>query len=94
MVRVLSPRPYFQSLTSDPPVKLYECESPQKADYGLKGTPRYTARRMSKAKLDGEARVEEYFADTGLRVERFSKGEMRQGRTPDFRVCAGNELAF
>ncbi len=49
---------------------------------------------MSRAKLDGEQRVEEYFTDTGLRVKRFSKSEMRQGRTPDFRVYAGIELAF
>ena len=41
---------------------------------------------MSKAKLDGENRAEEYLSGAGLRVERFSKAEMKQGRTPDFRV--------
>jgi len=49
---------------------------------------------MSKAELDGEARVQEFLTSTGLRVERFSKAEMRQGRTPDFRVHANDELAF
>jgi len=49
---------------------------------------------MSKAKLDGEARVQEYLTGTGLRVERFSKAEMRKGRTPDFRVFADEALAF
>ena len=49
---------------------------------------------MSKAKLDGEARVREYLTATGLRVERFTKAEMQRGRTPDFRVLAGDELAF
>ena len=48
---------------------------------------------MSKAKLDGEFRVRDYFIANGLRVERFAKAEMRQGRTPDFRVYAGDELA-
>jgi len=49
---------------------------------------------MSTAKLDGEARVKEYLIAKGLRVERFSKTELRQGKTPDFRVFAGDELAF
>jgi hypothetical protein len=50
---------------------------------------------MSKAKLDGEARVFEYFTSRGLRVERFRKAEMRQGReTPDFRVFATRELVL
>jgi len=49
---------------------------------------------MSSAKLDGEARVQEYLIASGLRVERFSKAELRQGRTPDFRVFAGDALAF
>jgi hypothetical protein len=48
---------------------------------------------MSKAKLDGEARVQEHLASIGLRVERFTKAEMQQGRTPDFRVFTGDELA-
>jgi hypothetical protein len=46
------------------------------------------------AKLNGEARVCEYFTEQCFRVERFTKDEMRQGRTPDFRVFAGDELAF
>ena len=49
---------------------------------------------MSKAKLDGETRVCDYLTGTGLGVERFSKGEMQRGRTPDFRVFIDNELAF
>jgi hypothetical protein len=50
---------------------------------------------MSRAKLDGEARVQEFFTSAGLRVERFSRTEKRQGRqTPDFRVFINDELAF
>ncbi len=50
---------------------------------------------MSKAKLDGEARVQEFLTRAGLRAERFSKTAMRQDRqTPDFRVFADDELAF
>jgi hypothetical protein len=49
---------------------------------------------MSKAKVDGEGRVEAYLTAAGLRVARFRKGEMRQGRTPDFRVFANENLAF
>ena len=49
---------------------------------------------MSKAKLDGESRVRDYFVANGLRVERFTKTEMRHGRTPDFKVFAGGILAF
>ncbi len=50
---------------------------------------------MSKAKLDGENRAKEYLSGVGLRVERFSKAEKKQGRrTPDFRVFSGDELAF
>jgi len=49
---------------------------------------------MSKAKLDGESRVEAYISSLGLRVERFSKAELRAGKTPDFRVYLGEELAF
>jgi hypothetical protein len=49
---------------------------------------------MSEAKLDGEARVEEYLTGANLDVARFSKAEMRQGRTPDFRVFANGDLAF
>jgi hypothetical protein len=49
---------------------------------------------MSKAKLDGEARVSAYLTDAGFRVERFNKAELRTGRTPDFRVFAKGSLAF
>jgi len=49
---------------------------------------------MSKAKLNGESRVAEYLSRMGLRIERFSKAEMRKGRTPDFRVFAREKLAF
>jgi hypothetical protein len=49
---------------------------------------------MSKAKLDGESRVRDFFIANGLLVERFTKSELRQGRTPDFKVFAGDELAF
>ena len=49
---------------------------------------------MSKAKLDGEARVEEFLSTNYLRVERYTKALMRLGRTPDFRVFAGNDFAF
>lgn len=51
---------------------------------------------MSKAKFDGEGRVQEYLTGAGLQVEHFSKAEIRQGqgRTPDFRVFANGELAF
>lgn len=49
---------------------------------------------MSQTKLDGEIRVSEYLKGLGLRGERFTKAEMRQGRTPDFRVFARDALAF
>jgi len=49
---------------------------------------------LSKAKLDGENRVEAYLSGAGLLVERFSKVEMKHRRTPDFRVFSGRELAF
>lgn len=52
------------------------------------------AKEMSEARFDGEARVQEYLTGAGLRVARFTKAEMRQGRTPDFCVFAGDELAF
>src|ERR1700731_3808890 len=39
---------------------------------------------MSRAKLNGEKRVKEYLTSVGLRVERFRKDEVGQGRTPDF----------
>ena len=49
---------------------------------------------MSNANFDGENRVHECLTSKGLRVERFSKTELRQGKTPDFRVFAGDEMAF
>ena len=49
---------------------------------------------MSKANCDGEAKIEAYITSLGLRVERFSKAELGEGRTPDFRVFVDDELAF
>jgi hypothetical protein len=49
---------------------------------------------MPKTKFDGEARVQEYFTSAGLQVKHFRKSEMRQGRTPDFRVFSNGDLAF
>lgn len=55
---------------------------------------RYPTSEMSKAALDGERRVQTYLASFGLRNERFTKTEKRRGKTPDFRVFAGEQLAF
>jgi hypothetical protein len=41
---------------------------------------------MSKAKLDGEERVQKYLSGAGLLVERFTKAEMKEGRTPPKRI--------
>jgi hypothetical protein len=49
---------------------------------------------MSKAQLDGESRVHAYLSSFGLRVEWFAKAELRGGKTPDFRVFSGDDLAF
>lgn len=49
---------------------------------------------MSRAKLDGEGLVQKYLMSVDLRAERFEKHEMRNGKTPDFRVFRGDELAF
>ena len=38
--------------------------------------------------------VADYLQSCGLTVGRFSKAEMRQGRTPDFRVLRGADLVF
>ena len=43
---------------------------------------------------NGETLVCEYLTGQGLSVQRFDKAEMRQSRTPDFRVMAGDRLAF
>jgi hypothetical protein len=48
---------------------------------------------MSEANCDGEAKIEAYLTSLGLRVERFNKAELREGRTPDFRVFVNDELA-
>jgi len=42
--------------------------------------------RNVESRLDGESRVRDFFIANGLRVERFTKWEVRQGRTPDFKV--------
>jgi len=39
-----------------------------------------------------ETRAELWLAEKGLTTERFSKEEMRCGKTPDFRVLKGDEL--
>ena len=41
-----------------------------------------------------ERRVYDYLLTRGLTVGLFTKSEKRETRTPDFRVCKGNELAF
>src|SRR5713101_5796572 len=40
----------------------------------------------------GERAALEFFASYGMRAERFSKGEIRRARTPDFRVFKGKQL--
>ncbi len=41
-----------------------------------------------------EKSVEQYLDDRGLSCSRFSKREMRKGKTPDFRVSKGNDFSF
>jgi hypothetical protein len=41
----------------------------------------------------GERVAVNFFAKHGLRCERFTEQEMRQGKTPDFRVFKGAEFA-
>ena len=43
---------------------------------------------------NGESLVSDYLTGHGLSVERFGKESMHQSRTPDFRVMAGDRLAF
>src|SRR5258708_13155229 len=43
---------------------------------------------------NGEMLVSDYLTRLGLAAARFGKAAMRQGRTPDFRVMAGDSLAF
>lgn len=38
--------------------------------------------------------IEDYLKSIGLYCIRFSKAEMRQGKTPDYRVYKNNELKF
>jgi len=45
-------------------------------------------------KSTGEQVITEELNRQGLRVERFSKQELRAGQTPDFRVYRGDEFAF
>jgi hypothetical protein len=42
----------------------------------------------------GEQFAIEFLARHGLRAERFSKAEVRQGKTPDFRVLKGTDFFF
>jgi len=43
---------------------------------------------------DEEAKIEQYLSDRGLSCSRFSKGEMRKSKTPDFRVAENDEFVF
>ena len=43
---------------------------------------------------DDETLVIKLLAEKGLRAERFSKTEIRQGKTPDFRVFKDEALRF
>jgi hypothetical protein len=49
---------------------------------------------MSSKKNLGEEFAIEWLTRRGLRAERFTKLEMRQGKTPDFRVFKGTEFVF
>ncbi len=49
---------------------------------------------MRSDKSNGESIVSDYLTGRGLSVQRFDKAEMRQSRTPDFRVLANDRLAF
>jgi hypothetical protein len=50
---------------------------------------------MAKSALNlGEQFAVEYLAGHALRAERFTKAEMRQGKTPDFRIFKGSEFVF
>jgi hypothetical protein len=49
---------------------------------------------MSGKKNLGEEFAIEWLARHGLRAERFSKSETRQGKTPDFRVLKGTEFVL
>jgi hypothetical protein len=42
----------------------------------------------------GEEFAVEYLSGRALRAERFTKAEMRQGKTPDFRVFKGTEFVL
>ena len=41
-----------------------------------------------------EQKVEQYLTEGGFRLERFSKRELRNSKTPDFRVFKEGEFAF
>ncbi|MDR3403785.1 MAG: hypothetical protein P4L99_14910 [Chthoniobacter sp.] len=45
-------------------------------------------------KSKGEQIIIEELSHQGLRAERFSKQEMKVGKTPDFRVYQGEEFVF
>jgi hypothetical protein len=49
---------------------------------------------MSNKQNLGEQFALEFLERRGLHAERFSKAEMRRGKTPDFRVFKGSEFVF
>jgi hypothetical protein len=49
---------------------------------------------MSNRQNLGEQFASEYLSRHGLRAERFTKAEMRQGKTPDFRGFKGNDFVL
>jgi len=50
--------------------------------------------RADRGLNQGEQAAADFFAKSGLRVQRFSKQEIRQGKTPDFRVFRNKELVM
>lgn len=41
-----------------------------------------------------ESRIEDFLKNTGFSCQRFSKGEKKHGKNPDFKVYKNNELIF
>ena len=44
--------------------------------------------------MDAESLVKDFLEGYDLTTERFSKEEMRSGKTPDFKVAAGDAFTF
>jgi hypothetical protein len=44
--------------------------------------------------MDAESKVKEFLQSYGLNPEKYSKEELRAGKTPDFKVYKDNELSF